>query len=898
MNKIFKICLSLMITLSLIAVIVVDEGNKQTNAAGATTAIVDDNGNVVKYRNSSESIMRLTEYDYPNQELRACWVSNFVNSLPAYTNEEAWKVSYTHVLDQMEAYGLNCIIFHVRTHNNALYNSKLNPVATWFANVNFDEFDPLAWSIEETHRRGIEFHAWLNPYRVNDSFCAEYYPEGNPANDESNLLSNGTTTILNPGIQSNRDFIVNTCMEVVENYNVDAIHFDDYFYISGVETSKSGNWKREQVNLFIEDLSNQLRAYNKQHQKAVQLGISPSGIYQNGSYSTKPSYDANGNLTSPLGSNTAGFAHYDHYLYSDTLHWINEEWIDYIMPQAYWSLEHTVASFGAISRWWSWAVANKDVNLYLGMGIYMPVEGGSSGTYWQKNKYEVRDQILNGSMYEEVGGFSFYSYNYMTSSNVYVKTGMDIVKNDYWASKIPCDVKKYYADQYDTITPQNFFISGSTLNLETSDAVRGHIIYKVHHTKQLDQTDLTQIYYYGNDSSITLDNTNEYSYYIATVNLANEISEAVIATASNLSSAYVVEKINALPEVIKVEHEENLNLIVDAYNALSEQEKAKVYNYQRLVDALNTVTKKKAGILALEDYVILSLYSSANQAVLTNLLTTYTEQIDNLTDLSKIDGIITEFKQEVDKIPTTNAELQAAITSALSELELFYQSLDKTYYTKQNLESIDKIYNESKTKIKNSTDIQTIKNIVNSAKTRINAIKTFKADYEKALVSIDTALNNHISELLPIKEWLTTYIDQINSIIAGLNEAAAAVDKETLVQTVEEYTSELIAQLDQQIAELEIVYNAILAAITEINTYEDKTDLKNEYIEKMNQVNTVEEVTNLLNEFKTKYQQDTPTPPNNSDDNEDKDCSLFGSMMFIHLLSIISLGYIVIRKKY
>ena len=120
----------------------------------------------------------------------------------------------------METYGLNCIIFHVRTHNNALYKSELNPIATWFENVDFDTFDPLEWAIEETHKRGIEFHAWLNPYRVSDSFCAEDYPEGNPANDSANLLSNGSGTILNPGIQANRDFIVDSCMEVVENYDV------------------------------------------------------------------------------------------------------------------------------------------------------------------------------------------------------------------------------------------------------------------------------------------------------------------------------------------------------------------------------------------------------------------------------------------------------------------------------------------------------------------------------------------------------------------------------------------------------------------------------------------------------------------------------------------------------
>ena len=307
----------------------------------------------------------------------------------------------------MEEYGLNCIIFHVRTHNNALYKSELNPVASWFANVNFDEFDPLAWAIEETHKRGIEFHAWLNPYRISTNGGKTQYvsgsiPANNPVNDSSKLLQSGNSIILNPGIQSNRDFIVDSCMEVVENYDVDAIHFDDYFYISGVETDKSDDWKRQQVDLFIEQLSNELRAYNEEHNKAIQLGISPSGIYRNGGYSTTPTYDSNGNLTSPLYSNTSGFAHYGNYLYSDTLKWINEEWIDYIMPQTYWSLEQTVAQFGSLSRWWSWAVANKDVNLYLGMGIYMPGDNSN----WRKNKYEVRDQILNAEMYDEVGGLS------------------------------------------------------------------------------------------------------------------------------------------------------------------------------------------------------------------------------------------------------------------------------------------------------------------------------------------------------------------------------------------------------------------------------------------------------------------------------------------------------------
>ena len=274
--------------------------------------------------------------------------------------------------------------------------------------------------------------------------------------------------ILDPGIPSNRDFIVDTCMEIVENYDVDAIHFDDYFYISGSEDSATrakyntenlsiGDFRRKQVDLFIEDLSNELRAYNEENDKTVQLGISPSGIYRNGSYSSSPSYDANGNLTSPLHSNTSGFAHYDDYLYSDTLNWINNEWIDYIMPQCYWATEHKAASYVELTKWWSWAVRNKKVNFYTGMGIYMALDpSSSSGAYWQYNTDEIEKQLLNAGQYAEFGGACFYKYaSLKETSNATIKAAVDLIKNDYWAKRVPAAVQKYYAPLMDEVAPSN-----------------------------------------------------------------------------------------------------------------------------------------------------------------------------------------------------------------------------------------------------------------------------------------------------------------------------------------------------------------------------------------------------------------------------------------------------------
>ena len=187
------------------------------------------------------------EYNYPVQQFRAAWVSHFAGDVARYQNETQYKKMMTTVLDNMQSMGMNAIIYHVRTHNNAMYNSSMNPIASWWQDVNFDEFDPLTWLIEETHRRGMEFHAWMNPYRISstgvddlDALAATFL-SNNIASDKSMYLSTSGGVILNPGEPAVRKFIVDTCMEVAEKYDIDAIHFDDYFYISGVDDTATRN---------------------------------------------------------------------------------------------------------------------------------------------------------------------------------------------------------------------------------------------------------------------------------------------------------------------------------------------------------------------------------------------------------------------------------------------------------------------------------------------------------------------------------------------------------------------------------------------------------------------------------------------------------------------------------
>lgn len=557
-------------------------------------------GTDLTYRNSNEKVYRLEEYNYPTSQLRAAWVTVFAGDIAGYSSESQYKSMMNEVLDNMQNMGMNAIIYHVRTHNNAMYKSELNPLASWWSGVNFDQFDPLEWLIEECHRRGIEFHAWLNPYRIatngqNPSFSAEPLPAVNPANNPDNLITVGNNIIFDPGIPEVRDFIVDTCMELVENYDIDAIHFDDYFYISGANDEKTrakyntenlsiADFRRKQVDLFIESLSQEIRAYNAQHNTCVQIGISPSNVYRNGGYTASPTYDANGTLISPTYSNTAGFAHYGDYLYSDTLNWINHEWIDYIMPQCYHPIEQEAASYAELVRWWSWAVRYKKVNLYTGIGIYMTLE---SNIYWKKNVNEVQLQLLISGQYKEFKGASFYKYStLLNTSNATIAHAVDTISNDYWKVKIPGAVVPYYAPLLDEVDPTGITYNKTshTLSWHPVEQTRGYMVYQVPKGSRLNKEDISQVYTYTQQTTINLAQDPGYDYYVASVNLANEISDGALVPIA-LEVEEVMALIEQIPQTITLEHKSQIEHIRMVYNLLSPSEQASVTNYQKLVDA-------------------------------------------------------------------------------------------------------------------------------------------------------------------------------------------------------------------------------------------------------------------------------------------------------------------------
>ena len=277
------------------------------------------------------------------------------------------------------------------------------------------------------------------------SYVPSSYPVTNPASDPNNVLTKiGSTSIriLDPGLPNVRDFITETILEILNQYDVDAIHFDDYFYtnlgangaLSGTTTildepdqqtfidyagsyntssaADKADWRRDQVNLMVQSVSDTIKNFNQTNNKQVQFGISPTGIYQNGNGVV--TYDSNGNPIT-TGSSTGGQTHYSSYLFADSVKWLTEGWLDYILPQSYWATNHPVASYYEVMGWWDKVVKNLNVNLYSGIGLYMA--DSTSNTYdWKSNTSELTTQLNYLNNLENASGLSIYSLQYMTKA--------------------------------------------------------------------------------------------------------------------------------------------------------------------------------------------------------------------------------------------------------------------------------------------------------------------------------------------------------------------------------------------------------------------------------------------------------------------------------------------------
>lgn len=359
----------------------------------------------------------------PKRELRGAWIATYANiDWPNRTQTpEQQRAAFISIVDHHKATGLNVLFIQVRSQCDAMYASAIDP---WSADLTGTQglapnpaWDPMQFMIDECHKRGIEFHAWINPYRAvanaNNlpNFAASHVAKQHP----EWLLSQGNLRVLDPGLPAVRDYITSVVDDIVRRYDVNGIHFDDYFYPPSAPAgttpfndsasfaadprgfSNRADWRRDNVNLLIK------RVYDSvKHIKPwVKFGVSPSGIYRN---STNPD----------IGSPTSGLEHYTT-LYADTRKWLQEGWVDYIMPQVYWYIGQPGANYGVLIPWW-----NNNANgrhIYIGMAGYK-VNDPAQGVNWANPSQIPNEVRMNrDTAYANIYGQSIYNTSSMRNAN-------------------------------------------------------------------------------------------------------------------------------------------------------------------------------------------------------------------------------------------------------------------------------------------------------------------------------------------------------------------------------------------------------------------------------------------------------------------------------------------------
>lgn len=359
----------------------------------------------------------------PRGEFRGVWVSTVLNlDFKAVKSVAEFKRQYTTMVKNIAASGCNAIIFQVRPNCDAFYPSRFAPFSRWLTGQeggNFGNFDPLDYMIKTARSYRIEFHAWLNPYRVmNDIKVSKqaYLKSCHPANfarQNPNLVlefNNGKTRslFLDPGRPEVIKYLQNVVYELASKYSPDAIHFDDYFYpyeeIGNLDNAtfakfnprklSKAAWRRLNTETLIYNVRRVINLVNTQQRKRIKFGISPFGIWGNAK-------DIKG------GSSTGGKQTYFN-LYADTRGWMKRGYLDYIAPQIYWQFAHETAAYAALVDWWSGVVRGTRTKLYIGMAPYRLGEKG-----WSRE--ELAYQLLYNRKHPEVSGFILFSYRHVFS---------------------------------------------------------------------------------------------------------------------------------------------------------------------------------------------------------------------------------------------------------------------------------------------------------------------------------------------------------------------------------------------------------------------------------------------------------------------------------------------------
>ena len=361
----------------------------------------------------------------PKREFRGAWIQ-CVNSQWIGMSTADMQRTLTFQLDELQKDGVNAIIFQVRAECDALYKSPIEPWSRYLTGRQGTApqplWDPLEWMVDECHKRGMEIHAWINPYRAKTKSTSDLAASHIAKRHPERVFSYDGLLILNPAIDANREYICRVAADIVRRYDIDGFHIDDYFYpypangkpipddkqfnASKRGFSDRGDWRRDNVNMFIKQLSDTIHSIKPW----VKFGVSPFGIYRNVSSWT-------------YGSNTRGLQNYDD-LYADVLLWIDKGWIDYCVPQLYWAIGNKNADYETLIRWWNAFAGGRP--LYIGEDVERTV---TTADLSNKNSNQMPAKFrLHRQMDNVCGTVLWYAKNTVDNIGNYGT----MLRNNYW----------------------------------------------------------------------------------------------------------------------------------------------------------------------------------------------------------------------------------------------------------------------------------------------------------------------------------------------------------------------------------------------------------------------------------------------------------------------------------
>jgi len=393
----------------------------------------------ITFHGSDEPILLTKEVELKKQQFRGLYV--YTNNNLDFRRKgtiENFEQQYIDILNKIEANNMNAIVFQIRPMNDAFYSSELNPWSRFLSGIENENpgWDPLKWMISKTHDKGVSFYAGFNAYRVSNdteldktsyinTLSEKNYAYQHPEQVlQSTNIDGVHQYYLNPGDPEVNTFILDSVMEIVNNYDIDAINLENFYYpMDGLHINDSTtyslnnednlnikDWRRKNITDLVKNIKEEISFYNVKNNKRIQFGITPYGVWNH--------Y----NIENKNGSYTVGYTSFENQ-YADTRNWIKKGYVDYVAPQIEWEFEDLSNPYADLVKWWVNEVKDTQVNLYIGQDIKSDLN----------NHNQIIDQLRFNNNYEEIKGSLLFSYSTINNQgNEPTQRLLEEIRYNHW----------------------------------------------------------------------------------------------------------------------------------------------------------------------------------------------------------------------------------------------------------------------------------------------------------------------------------------------------------------------------------------------------------------------------------------------------------------------------------